>query len=356
MSLNLARRRACVSRNWLRLFLTCIFAAIAALFCGAAAAEQSRRFVLTWQAPAGCPTEAQVIREIDELVANSAPAGNITIAASASIAGENDGFTLTLMVRDVEGSHGRRLEAPTCDELGHAAALIVALAIDPALLANQSIPSGTSTFTPPARPFAEPNSTQLPNASPPSIPMAQRAESPTTFSVPPRHIAAEPLFWRVGLSAFAAYHTLPGINLGTGLFGAIQARSLRIELSASSLSANLKSGANRAATFELDRIAPRLCWFVTETTWAAGPCAGVELGRLSGSGYGVTNAQQAKAFWLGSSFGALLELRIASSSVVGIFADAEVPWVPNQFNLNSIDVFKTGISGRFGISLAAGWH
>ena len=51
-------------------------------------------------------------------------------------------------------------------------------------------------------------------------------------------------------------------------------------------------------------------------------------------------------------WGAASSLRIASSSVVGIFADAEVPWVPNQFNLNSIDVFKTGISGRFGISLA----
>jgi len=320
-----------------------------------AAAQQGRRFNLMWQAPAGCPTEADVIREIDSLVANSAPpVQNITIAANASVESDRGGFTLTLIVRDVEGSHGRRLEAPTCEELGHAAALIVALAIDPALLATQSMPNGTTTFTPTGP--SEPNATQLPNAPSP-IPTAARAESPATIVVP--DTAKQPLFWRLGLSAFASYNTLPGINLGTGIFGAIQTKSLRLELAASSLTADKSSpnAPSRNATFSLYRIAPRVCWLVTEKTWSAGPCTGIELGRLSGSGHGVTNRQETKDFWRGSSLGALLELRVASSSLLGIFADLEVPWVTYQFGFtDELNLFTTGISARFGISFAAGWH
>lgn len=346
-----------MSCRWLRLILACVFpCGSVALFCGASAAEPNRSFDLTWQVPAGCPTDADVIREINELVANSAKVPvNATIAANASIASERDGFTLTLIVRDAEGSHQRRLEAPTCEELGHAAALIVALAINPELLANQSIPSSNSPLAAPqTQPIA---GLQWPEASPRPIPFSARAESPATLALPQTDAATQPLFWRLGLSAFVGFGTLPGVNLGTGLFGAIQTKSVRFELGASYLSAEVKSDVpRRGATFALYRMAPRLCWLVTETTWSAGPCAGIELGRLSGSGYGVTNVYERKALWLVSTLGALLELRIASSSLVGIFADAEVPWLSHQFDLDEIEVFRTRISGRFGISLAAGWH
>ena len=347
-----------MSHRWVRFFLACLFScAQASLFCGVAGAQQSRRFNLTWQAPAGCATEADVIREIDGLVANSAPAAqNITIAANASVESDHGGFTLTLIVRDVEGSHGRRLEAPTCEELGHAAALIVALAIDPALLATQSFPSGTTTFTP-TGPSVEPNTTQLPNAPSGPIPTAARAESPAPIVIP--DVAREPLFWRLGLTAFAGYRTLPGTNLGTGLFGAIQTKGLRLELAASSLTAEASSAnaPGRSATFALYRIASRVCWLVTEKAWSAGPCAGVELGRLSGSGHGVTYGKDPKQLWLGSTMGGLLELRVASSSVLGISADLEVPWVKYQFGfVNDPILFETGIAARFGFSFAAGWR
>ena len=346
-----------MSHRWLRFFLACLFpCAQAFLFCGVAGAQQSRRFNLTWQAPAGCATEADVIREIDGLVANSAPSTpNTTIAANASVESDHGGFTLTLIVRDVEGSHGRRLEAPTCEELGHAAALIVALAIDPALLATQSIPNGTTSFTP-TGPSVRPNTTQLPNPPPGPTPTAARAESPTPIAAP--DAGKDPLFWRLGLSAFASYNTLPGINLGTGLFGAIQTRGMRLELDASSLSANarLERSPRLSATFALYRIAPRICWLVTEKSWSAGPCASIELGRISGSGFGATSNHDVKELWLGSTLGALLEVRIASSTLLGVFAEIENSWKSVEFDLAGEKLFQTGVSGRFGVSLAAGWH
>ena len=129
-------------------------------------------------------------------------------------------------------------------------------------------------------------------------------------------------------------------------------------MAASSLTGEKSSpnSPNRSATFALYRIAPRVCWLVTEKTWSAGPCAGIELGRISGSGHGVTNEHDAKELWLGSSFGGLLELRIASSTLLGVFADLEVPWRSVEFTLDSEKLFGTEVSGRFGISLAAGWH
>ncbi len=327
------------------------------LFCCAAAAAQGRRFELNWQAPTGCPNGIEVIREIDELVANSAPPTvSTTIAANASIASDHGGFTLTLTVRDAEGFHDRRLDAPTCEELGHAAALIVALAIDPALLANHPEPRGTSPNAIQTLPGAEPNPSLLPNASPPPIPIAAHAESPATFTAPPSIAGTEPLFWRLGLSAFASYRTLPGVNLGTAVFGAIQGRMLRLEFAVSSLTAEKGNPPRLGATFALYRLAPRICWLVTEPTWSVGPCAGIELGRLSGHGYGVDNEKEPWGLWLASSLGALFELRLAPSSLLGIFADAEVPWLHEPFSLADQRLFQPEIAARFGISLAAGWR
>lgn len=345
-------------RGSLQSFLGVLLIVEAALFCHVAAAEQTRRFDLAWLAPAGCPTGVAVTREIDELIASSAASTvNATIAANASIVSDPAGFTLTLTVRDAEGSHERRLDAPNCEELGHAAALIVALAIDPALLANHADPGGRSPNTAPPQPVPAPTPSPLSSTSPPPTPIIARAEPPATTFMPPSVSAHEPLFWRVGLSAFAGYHTLPGVNLGAGVFGAIQGKMLRLELAASAIPGEAKANAPRqGATFALYQLAPRVCWLVAKPTWAAGPCAGIELGRISGQGHGVDTETTRWGNWLASSFGALFEWRLAPSSLLGAFVDAEVPLMHDRFTLAGETLFRPQISARFGISLAAGWR
>ena len=175
----------------------------------ARATEPVRRFDLSWQASGGCPTGADVVHEVDELVANSAT--NSPIVALVVVESERDGFALTLVVHDAEGSHDRRLEAPTCDELGHAAALIVDLAIDPTLLTKQASVGGTNTAAAPTASAIDAQSKPVAKPLPPIATVALVA-SPTpstaTIAVP------DPLFWRVGLMTFASFRTVPGVNLG----------------------------------------------------------------------------------------------------------------------------------------------
>jgi len=326
------------------------------LFSGFAAAEQNRRFDLTWVAPTGCPNPGEVAREIDELVAGSSltPAKS-TIDAQASVSSDQGGFALVLTLRDAEGFHQRRLEAPSCDELGHAAALIVALAIDPALLATHPDPGAGALNTAQMQAGVTSSDTSLPSSSAAPVAGSAQSQVPAVGRPTPIAVVTVPLIWRLGLVEFAGFGTLPGINLGSGLFGAFQTNWLRFEAAVSALRAEAQAS-KPGATFALYRVAPKACWVVTERKWAIGPCIGAELGILPGRGYGVDDRKESNGLWLASTFGALFELRLTSSSLLGVTADAEVPWRHDQFMLNGSLLFEPKASARLGISLAAGWR
>jgi hypothetical protein len=330
-------------------FLSAVFA------CAVALGQPSRHFDLTWLAPAGCPDAPDVTREIDELVASSsANPPRSAILANAMVAADEGGFTLILSIRDNEGLHQRKLEAPNCSELGHATALIVALAIDPALLATRPEPRGTNAGTSVAAPSSAP---------PASVPPPPAVMPAPSFQVPPsvpRPYAESnaPLVWRLGLVEFVGIHTLPGINLGTGLFGGLQLKSWRLEAMASELSGTKSKTPKRGAEFSLYRFATRGCWLMTGTQWALGPCAGVEVGLLRGEGHGYDVPGTPKGLWLGSTAGALFDWRLGSSSVLGFVADAEIPWIRDYFALGLDNKFyrPPPAAARIGVSLSAGWQ
>jgi hypothetical protein len=298
-----------------------------------------------------------VTREIDELIATSSAAPPPSaILAHAMVALDDGGFTLLLTIRDNDGLHQRKLEAPACGELAHATALIVALAIDPGLLATHAEPGGIAM----GRPGEIAPLSTLP-VSPPPPPVVMPAPSyPMQSSV----VAANPEFngpltWRLGLVEFVGIGTLPGTHLGTGLAGSVQLKSWRLEATLSELSGNAQAKTpGKSAEFALYRLNTRGCWLVANTHWAIGPCAGVEIGLLRGEGHGVSLPQTHYAEWLGSTVGALFDWRLGSSSVLGVVADAEIPWVHPQFTLaTEKDFWKPPwVAARIGITLSAGWR
>jgi hypothetical protein len=342
--------------------LVCLGGTLCPVFASGA---EGARFELSWQAPQNCPDGTAVTHEVLELVAGAASdASKPVIVASGSVVADREGFGLVLTIRDAEGAHVRRLEAPSCDELGHAAALIVALAINPALLATHSDPGGDS----PSGTAVHPPNTAATPAAPSERPLAvaprERLLAAPALSAPftarntettPDTTPAEPLRWRLGLSEFVALRTLPGTNLGTALFGALHWRALRLETSASQLRAEVAANKpNAGAAFALYRFAAKGCWLTPPGKWAFGPCAGAEIGLVHGRGYGVDTSTVQNGLWVAATLGALLEWRVASSSFVGITADAELP-AGDKFELANATIFEPRISGKVGASLAAGW-
>jgi cell division septation protein DedD len=329
-----------------------------ALICSPAGAQQSQRFELSWSAPAACPAREAVVREIDELLAgSSAVTPATTSAANAVVLGDGADFSLTLSVRDSDGWHERKLDAPTCEELGHATALIVALGINPALLVTHADPGGVSqnpSFAPSqATAVSSPTATNDPRLvlAPRAAAKAETPSIAATSEAPKKSLQL-----RLGLIEFVSFRTLPGTNLGTGVFAAIQGQAARLEAMASGVLAEARASKPGAgATFALYRLAAKGCWLITKNRWALGPCAGMELGRLRGSGYGVDVTKEPRGIWLASTLGTLLDLRITSSSTFGITADLELPWLPHQFELAGSGLFESRTAARAGVSLSAGW-
>jgi hypothetical protein len=326
----------------------------------AATREPTERFQLSWQAPPDCPGRDDVRHEIDELIAESSSAPRpAPILAQASVVREGDGFALALSLRDIDASSSRHIGAPTCEELGHAAALVIAMAIDPTVFERPaefraSASSGAAADG--AHCVYHCRLSDLPPAA------ASRLASATKIVEPLRsrtsETAVDRLRWQVGIGAVGNLGTLPKFGWGSSLLGAIQGRRIRFDVSLSALSSRTRSITvpARGAEFDLYRITPRLCWLAASNAWSAGPCASFELGVISAEGFGVTMPHRDKSLWLASSFGALVGLRLATSSIVLLNADIGAPWKPYTFEVAKEPLSESHVSGNLAIHLVAGWQ
>lgn len=91
--------------------------------------------VLRWTAPPGCPTQPQVRAAVERYVGR--PLAQEAVAAAATVDGNlADGFRLQLVVTHDGDSDARVLRDTKCALLADAAALVVAMAIDPSATAR----------------------------------------------------------------------------------------------------------------------------------------------------------------------------------------------------------------------------
>jgi hypothetical protein len=98
----------------------------------AGARAQEHRLELEWTAPPACPSRADVLQTIDELLGRSSGAAlEAPLKVRARIEGLDQAWTVELWWRDSRVEQTRRLQATSCTELARAAALVVVFAIDP---------------------------------------------------------------------------------------------------------------------------------------------------------------------------------------------------------------------------------
>jgi hypothetical protein len=164
----------------------------------------------TWTAPDGCPTRAEVVRELDKAVdAEGKELPPLTVHAVVA----QDGATWRLeLVTEMEGRRGtRQLEADSCQGLARAATLVLALTLGEGLARRQ----------------AEVEAKAATPATPPPPPPPV-AEPPRRPAPPPPPSESEPL--RVWLWAAVAAGSDPLGSFGPGLVVgvALQPHLLRV--------------------------------------------------------------------------------------------------------------------------------
>ena len=214
---------------------------------------------ISWNAPDECPGIDELKAEVRR-VAGQVPPPSERLSAEATVKrGPGTGWLLTLATKAGERAGERRLAGTDCAELMHAAALVLALMINPqASFVRRRRRRRPRRRRPRRRHRSNPS-----GASPPA---------PTSSSATARCRASR-----------------PGIGLRFAAGGAALSAELRASLWASRSTAST-SDPNAGGSFYLADGAVAGCARARrDRRLSPGACVGASLVRLHGTGYGVTD-------------------------------------------------------------------
>ncbi|HEX4352907.1 MAG TPA: hypothetical protein VHZ95_08340, partial [Polyangiales bacterium] len=211
-----------------------------------ASAADGGRLQLAWRAPAGCPDAAAIEKRVEARLPALDPTSQ-PLAAEGSIVRERGGYRMELATL-----HGRRsLGSSNCDELGDAAALMLALMIDP------------------------------------------QSSARTTQSAAPRDV-----WLLIRLELIADVGTLPHVALGPGISVGVRLHETSLELSGSYLPSQALHSPQQTQVAQLHALAGALgaCQSLAHFPELS-PCLRFDYGRMVGRGKNLTNARGVDAAW-----------------------------------------------------------
>jgi hypothetical protein len=267
-----------------------------------AAFAADRALHLTWRAPGECPSGAEVEAQIEGIFNGRAPtsASKRLDAVSTIVRTASDVWTVRLET-DLNGVYGERiLQGETCQAVSSAAALILAMALDPEAVGRALA----------ARPPRDTTPTPGGGASTTVVAVAE---------VGPAH---EP--WRPEAAALAVvvFAVLPRPAAAAGLILGVKHRGLDIELTgllSEEVRAQAMNHGGAGGSFRLLSAGARLCSDVWQHLWVVGFCAGGRVDRIDATGFGVTNPGSGRV----TTFAGLGTLSISVPLTRHLFAGLE---------------------------------
>jgi hypothetical protein len=259
---------------------------------------------ISWNAPDECPGIEAVKSEVRR-VAGQVPPPAEPLSADVTIRrGAGAGWLLTLATRTGTRAGERRLAGADCTELMHAAALVLALMINP-----------EASF------IAEPPPPPPPPPSPPPPPEPERR-------------------FAIGVDVVVGRGALPGFAGGFGLRLAAGAGALSGELRGSFWPSRSTASADdpvAGGTFDLvDGSAAGCVRARHDQIVSPGACAGASLVRLHGRGYGVGYPTETSAWWTAAYAEANLRARLSPLNAVRLAVQAVVPLGRPSFELAGV--------------------
>lgn len=274
--------------------LRCLIGALAILVASLVAVGETPQtdglaLELTWEVPQGCPDlaseRAEIRRRVGD-VARASPPEPIVVQGEIRV-DASGGYSLSLRTRVGAITGERVLSGQDCHELADAAALMLALLINP----EAALPAEPAPAAPPAVP---------PPRSLPPAPMRQRSG------------------FGCGLDAVLASAVLPGQGQGLAARffyqrGLLAAAGQVAGFLPSEKRAPLLPGAS--ASFQRFESALALC-AATPSAWRLGGmlCLGGAVVRLHGESSSVSKPGQATAYWPEGLLAALGHLRLSSAT------------------------------------------
>lgn len=319
------------------------------------ARAEHERFRFDWKAPDGCPTREQVLAHAEKLLGRApetALSEALVLAVEVSEK-PGGGFQLLFSSRSATSSATRNVSAESCQELGDAAALLLALTIDPNLKTDAPGAEGAFTQDSDATPPPAPEPTPTKPTPPPPQPALAEAAAPDL----PR-TRSEPAHWLGGAELALWNRRLPGVSPGVVVHGGLTGRSWLWLLNVGFFPERHAgvAGSSAGGDLELGSLGTNVGYAFAFGSVRVTPLAGVELDWLHGSGSGVTQPGSADLLLIGFEGGARLGLAISRSWSVYGQGHLSVLAQRPRFVLDGIgEVFRPEPWGlRFG--LGAEWR
>jgi hypothetical protein len=320
----------------------------AVLVSASAHAQRGSRFSLEWTAPAGCPDGDRVRQHAEALLGGPIePRLSRPLGARGTVTRTGDSFALDLATIDGELRGERHLAAPTCQELAAAAALIVALAVDPKAVAARG--NATESEGGATTPAAPPESATASNPPPPAANAAPVPTSPVATNRAPR-TAPGPGIRVMGFTEAALagdVGTLPGPSIGPSLSGGVGLGRFRVRLGASYFVPRFAEAApvvdkgTRGGDVSLFAVNLAGCYAVfTPRALELGVCAMVEGGALFAAGSGFDHSKDATTPWLGAGGSTEMTIPVTHALTVRVAVGAIAPFARStvRFSENTGDV------------------
>lgn len=274
---------------------------------------------LAWEAPAGCPDAASVTARV-EAILRGPPAAPVAVVARGKVERAGATFRLALTLRTGDLEETRAIDAGSCAALAEAAAVVVALAIDPSKEDASPEPAAPPEPPPPPEP-----------APPPSAPAPRRKpKRPPPPSRPPSDVSRVAL----GLGGAFALGALPEASGAVVASGTLRLDRVRVGLLGSfTLPVSASFDRTAGATFHQLELGAFGSYLVPLGPVALGPAANLEVTQVRVRGFGIRDPKLSTTFWPTAVVGARLEAKL--SSRLGLFsrADALVPLAAPAFSL-----------------------
>lgn len=248
---------------------------------------------VAWQAEGTC-AQARFETELRRLL-DASPAG---VRVQVTVASAQGGWVLEADFEGGDGLQGtRRFEASTCETVSDAAALAIALAVDPTVLEQLEEPMEPDEPDEPEAPVAipEPEAVAPPAAGTP--PTSEReAPAPPASPTPPRR-----LWGALSLRGSVDAGALPGPGGGVSLGATLGVDVLRVEVVGGyrfATSTDSTRDPSISAEFTAWSIGARALWAPSVGPVEFPLGAGIEAGQIAGEGVGLPGLRREARVWV----------------------------------------------------------
>jgi hypothetical protein len=338
------------------------------LATGALAADplESGPFRLEWSAPSGCPSGLDVLTRIEALL--GLPVSEV-LRAPLTARGrvrQTDGerFDLSLETFQAEQRFTREMQAPSCGELADAAALVLAIAVDPDL--SERLSPGTAAAAPSASEPATPvppataAPAPAPEASAPNSPPSNRRPpvTPEVFVEPERKPSAVKLGFLGAAGVVADLGSVASFALGPALTFGLRFDAFELDVEGTWLPPRrslVPENPEKGGDISLLTATLRPCGLLRGRPFEPGLCGALDLGDIWGTGFGTLSQTTRHSFWVAAGGSLFTRYSVSRRFALRLSAGLLFPLQATEFSLENVGTVYAvpDLVARFGFGVEA---